>query len=327
MAAHDAPGAGVLRRPGPESLVWQRLADDRGLLIGGATLLLQVAQPAVGAGVEQHSNFKAEPWRRLYGTLVSLTTIVYGNTAQACAEVERLRTMHRPIRGKDSQGRNYAALRPAPWAWVHGTLAWSVIRLNEVFRTPFTVEETEQYWREWLDVGRLLGVRDGDLPASYAEFSRLIEQTELEDNASVRDVVASISLIPPPVWLRWTGPVWRLVIGRPAGALSRLVTIGALPPALADQLGLELSAREQRRLRWFVALVAGVRRAVPPPLRPGPAALLIKWRSRRRWDTPDSITSLPDPVEELDEPIRDERTAQGPPHRDDARGTDRVPQR
>ena len=63
-------------RPGPDSLVWQRLADDRGLLIGGATLLLQVADPTVGAGVEQHSNFKAEPWRRLYGTLVSLTTIV-----------------------------------------------------------------------------------------------------------------------------------------------------------------------------------------------------------------------------------------------------------
>lgn len=301
-------------RPGPDSLVWQRMADDRGLLLGGATLLLQVAEPTVGAGVEQHSNFKAEPWRRLYGTLLSLTTIVYGTTAEACAEVERLRRMHQSIRGVDAQGRRYSALRPAPWAWVHGTLAWAVIRLNEVFRTPFTDAEVEQYWREWLDVGTLLGVRDGDLPETFAAFCTLIDETELEDNASVRDVVASVSLIPPPAWLRFLGPVWRVLVGRPVGSLSRLVTIGALPPSLAGKLDLRLTEREQRRLNRFVALVAGLRRLLPPPLRPGPAALFIRWRSRRRWDTP--------PAKEIDE-----GAAPRPQDRDDARGARAVPGR
>jgi uncharacterized protein (DUF2236 family) len=275
-----------LQRPGPDSFVWQRLADDRGLLLGGATLVLQVAEPTVGAGVEQHSNFKAEPWRRLYGTLVSLTTIVYGSTAEACAEVERLRRMHQTIRGIDAHGRSYAALRPAPWAWVHGTLAWAVIRLNEVFRTPFTDAEAERYWREWLEIGRLLGVRPGDLPDTYAGFLKQIDEMPLEDNRSVRDVVASVSLIPPPAWLRFLGPAWRGLVGRPVGSLSRLVTIGALPPSLAERLGLRLTAPEQRRLNRFVTLVAGARRVLPPPLRPGPLALLIKWRSRRRWDAP-----------------------------------------
>jgi uncharacterized protein (DUF2236 family) len=269
------------------------MADDRGLMIGGATLVLQVAERTVGAGVEQHSNFKAEPWRRLYGTLRSVTTIVYGTTAQACAEVERLRAMHRAIRGVDDQGRSYAALQPAPWAWVHGTLAWSVIRLNELFHTPFTDDETEQYWREWLQVGRLLGVRDGDLPETYAGFAALVDdaaRTVLEDNQSVRDVVESVSLIPAPWPLRFLGPVWRALIGRPIGSLSRLVTIGALPPALAERLELHLTEREQRRLRRFIALIAGLRRLLPPPLRPGPAALVIQWRSRRRWDAPPART-------------------------------------
>ncbi|HZC71769.1 MAG TPA: oxygenase MpaB family protein [Jatrophihabitans sp.] len=275
-----------MNRPGPESLVWQRLADDRGVLIGGATLLLQVAEPAVGAGVEQHSNFKAEPWRRLYGTLVSLTTIVYGSTAEACAEVQRLRAMHQSIRGVDAQGRSYAALRPAPWAWVHGTLAWAVIRLNEIFRTPLTDTQTEQYWREWLEVGRLLGVRDGDLPETYRGFLQQLDTMPLEDNPSVRDVVAAVSVIPPPAWLRFLGPGWRVLAGRPLGSVSRLVTIRALPPSLAARLGLRLTSREQRRLDRFVALVAGIRRALPAPLRAGPLAVLIKWRSRRRWDAP-----------------------------------------
>ena len=95
-----------LTRPGPDSLVFRRMADDRGLMIGGATLLLQVADRTVGAGVEQHSNFKAEPWRRLYGTLISLVRIVYGTTEEAGQEVERLRTMHRTIRGTDARGRD-----------------------------------------------------------------------------------------------------------------------------------------------------------------------------------------------------------------------------
>jgi uncharacterized protein (DUF2236 family) len=221
--------------------------------------------------------------------------------------------MHRTIRGTDAQGRSYSALRPAPWAWVHGTLAWSVIRLNEVFRTPFSPAETEQYWREWLDVGRLLGVRDGDLPDTYAGFLELIDAAGLEDNQSVRDVVASVSVIPPPVWLRRVDPVWRACIGRPVGSLSRLVTIGALPPVLAERLELQLTEREQRRLRRFVAIVAGVRRAIPPPFRAGPAALLIKWRSRRRWDTPPATEET------------HEAAAPRQADRDEYRGAQRVP--
>ncbi len=273
-----------LTRPGPDSLVFRRMADDRGLMIGGATLVLQVADRTVGAGVEQHSNFKEEPWRRLYGTLTSLVRIVYGTTEEACEEVERLRTMHQTIRGTDSRGRTYSALRPAPWAWVHGTLAWSVIRLNELFRTPFTPAEREQYWREWLEVGRLLGVRDGDLPPTWEQFEAMIDAAALEDNQSVRDVLLALSSIPAPRGLRWLGPVWRGTIGRPVGALTRLVTVGALPASLADTLGLHLTEREQRRLRRFTGLVAFGRRLVPPPLRPGPAAILIRWRAKRRWD-------------------------------------------
>jgi uncharacterized protein (DUF2236 family) len=171
---------------------------------------------------------------------------------------------------------------------VHGTLAWSVIRLNEVFRTPFTPAEREQYWREWLQVGRLLGVREGDLPQTWADFEKLVEHAakcELEDNRSVRDVLASVSVIPPPKWLRWAAPTWRATVGRPVGSLSRVVTVAALPPALRERFGLVLTPREERRLRRFVGVVARGRRLLPPAARPGPAALLIRRQSRRRWDT------------------------------------------
>lgn len=280
-----------MHRPGPGSLVWQRLADDRGLLIGGATLVLQVAEPSVGAGVEQHSQFPDQPWRRLYATVMSLATIVYGTSEQAAAEAQRLRQLHRTIQGVDARGRRYAALRPAPWAWVHGTLAWSVIRLNELFRTPFTAAEVERYWREWLEVGRLLGVRAGDLPDSYAGFRAVMDaaaRDTLEDNRSVRAVLDAVSAIPAPGWLARTRPAWQPLIGRPLGSLMRVVTIGALPASVAELLELRLTPDERRSLDRFTGAVAGLRRAVPPPLRPGPGALLIQLRSRRQWDLPDA---------------------------------------
>jgi uncharacterized protein (DUF2236 family) len=192
--------------------------------------------------------------------------------------------MHRSIRGTDSDGRSYSALRPAPWAWVHGTLAWSVIRLNELFRTPFTPAEREQYWREWLEVGLLLGVRNGDLPPTWEQFEAMVEGAALEHNQSVRDVLEALSSIPAPRGLRWLGPLWRAAIARPVGALTRTVTVGALPPSVAEALDLHLTEREQRRLHRFTGFVAFGRRLVPAPLRPGPAALLIRWRGRRRWD-------------------------------------------
>ena len=80
----------------PESEAW-RLNREAMLLLGAGprALLLQLAHPAVAAGVADHSDFRADPWRRLAGTLRSYLTIVYGTTAAANAEIRRLNTLHR----------------------------------------------------------------------------------------------------------------------------------------------------------------------------------------------------------------------------------------
>ena len=278
--------AGPLRRPGPDSLVFQRFLDDKGLMIGGTTLLMQVAHPAVGAGVAQHSNFQAEPWRRLYGTLMSISTIVYARDDKAVAEVNRLREMHRTIRGLDESGHKYSALQPGPWAWVHATLAWAVIRLNELSGTAFTAAEADAYWRDWLDVGTLLGVRPGDLPATWPEAERYFASTAAElfrDNRSVRDVAVAIKTFPAPRGLRWLGPIWRGLIARPLGGMAYVVMIGGLPDGVAAQIGLTLTDREQRRFDRIMRVVRVVMRVTPRPLRRGPLAIVIRRRAARHW--------------------------------------------
>jgi uncharacterized protein (DUF2236 family) len=274
----------LAQRPGPGSAVFAYFADDRGLLVGGTVLLMQVAHPAVGAGVAQHSNFRAEPWRRLVGTLVSISTIVYASDSRAAAEVARLREMHRSIRGTDAHGDTYSALQPGPWAWVHATLVWGIVRLNELVGTPLSEAEAEALWRDWLQVGYLLGVRPGDLPDSWAGACDFIESTStalLEDNQSVHDVVEAISMFPAPRPLAFLGPVWRAGVGRPFGGLARLVMIGALPPVVATRLELHLTVREQRRFTRFVRLLRVLVRLTPAPLRRGPLALVLRHRAAR----------------------------------------------
>jgi uncharacterized protein (DUF2236 family) len=111
---------------GPGSEAW-RLNREALLLLGAGprALLLQIAHPAVAAGVAEHSDFKADPWRRLAATLRSFLTIVYGTTSAARAEIRRLNTLHRGI-----VGPGYAARDPALALWVHATLIDSTIVAN-----------------------------------------------------------------------------------------------------------------------------------------------------------------------------------------------------
>src|ERR1041384_1242054 len=85
---------------GPGSQAWA-LNREAMLLLGAGprALLMQLAHPDVAAGVADHSNFRADPWRRLDATLRSYLTIVYGTVTEARAEIQRLNELHRTITG------------------------------------------------------------------------------------------------------------------------------------------------------------------------------------------------------------------------------------
>src|SRR5829696_1023526 len=115
---------------GPDSEAW-RLSREAALLLlaGPRALLLQVAHPLVAEGVDQHSNFRADPWRRLTATLDSYLAIVYGTTTRARREIRRLNGLHRgitgPVRDPVARGRHgptYRARDPELSLWVHATL-------------------------------------------------------------------------------------------------------------------------------------------------------------------------------------------------------------
>ena len=153
--------AGLVIRPG--SITWRRGGDPRMFLVAGYALTLQVAHPTVGSGVRDHSTFEQAPWKRLLATLDYVNLTVYGGE-DAAAVGRRLRDYHKAIKGTNPDGSRYHALEPEAYAWVHATLVDGLVSAHQHFGRPMRPDQIERLYREWLGIGRLIGIRPGQLP-------------------------------------------------------------------------------------------------------------------------------------------------------------------
>ncbi|MCL2770347.1 MAG: DUF2236 domain-containing protein, partial [Solirubrobacterales bacterium] len=249
----------------------------------GCALLLQVAHPTVAAGVEEHSNFQRDPWGRLVRTLDFTYTMVYGGPAAAARMGARLRAAHERIRGHRADGSPYHALEVEAYAWVHATLAAAIVASHARFGRPLDEDERVRFWREWLAMGRLLGIRPGELPAEWpafrAYFERMVRE-RLQHTHAVDEVVRSLERPPPPPVpaLERFPLLW--APGRVGGGhLLRLTTVGLLPAALRRRFGL----RWTRADAWELTAVGSALRATTPLLpgslrNTGPG--YMRWRER-----------------------------------------------
>lgn len=266
---------------GPHSVSWRYSSDLRLFLGSLSALLMQVAHPTVGAGVRDHSNFQQEPWARLFRTIDWVNLTIYGGR-DAVEVSARLREMHKHIKGTNPDGSRYHALEPAAYSWVHATLIYSVVNSQRMFGSGMRQDEVERMYREWLGLGALLGVRDGDLPPDWdgllAYFDDVIA-SQLNHNPTV-DVVLRAAARParPDSLPHWMNPLWR-VIRLPMVHVLMLTGLGTLPPALRQRLGIRWTRRQERELRILAAASRALTPVLPESLRiNGPAYL----RARRR---------------------------------------------
>jgi uncharacterized protein (DUF2236 family) len=270
--------------PGPGSLTWTRAADSRNLIAAGYALVLQVAHPVVGAGVAEHSDYTRHPWERLFRTLDLTTALIYSDPASAAAVARDLRARHRQIRGKTRSGRSYHALEPDAYAWVWATLFGSIVAAHARFGTPLQALQREGFWTEWRLLGRLLGVRERDLPETLGGFDAYFDQMVrdvLEENETVTGVIASLRAPPAPSLLRYAAPVWRLGT-LPGARMLHLATVGLLPPILRRRLGLSWTLAQECELRAFGVATRSLTPLMPRALREfGPSYL--RWRSSAGW--------------------------------------------
>lgn len=274
-----------VRAPRPGDAVWRRFGDVRSLFMGPQILLLQVAHPVVGAGVREHSTFRQHPWRRLWRTLVSLSTVVYGGQDAAVAEARRLRGEHTPIRGVDETGRRYHALDPEAYHWVHATLVQGPVDAHRLFGPGLDRAELDAYYAGMRDVGRVWGLAERHLPPdrdAFAAYYDGVVHDRLEHTRAVDDLVAALAHPARPA-ARIPYALWEpvgVLLARPV----LLVTVGSLPPVLRERFGLHWGPRQERSLRRLAAAVRAAAALTPAPVRRGHSRVLaaVGRRGRRQ---------------------------------------------
>jgi uncharacterized protein (DUF2236 family) len=243
---------------GPESVTWRVNREGVLLLGGGAAIILQVAHPLVGAGVAEHSNYREDPWGRLYRTLDLTTSIVFGSTEKAHAASERLRSIHTRVHGETKEdggrfpaGTRYSANDPKLAMWVHATLVDTSLQVYTAYVGRLTLEERLRYYEEQKLLGQMFGVPLAEQPPTLGEFYEYFDamvRTDLAVTDALRDVV--------DVTMRPELPF----VARPIVEAMNLATVSLLPQRLRHELGLDWGAN-RRRLTAASRVV--VRRALP----------------------------------------------------------------
>ena len=274
---------------GPASQAW-RLSREAALLLGAGprALLRQIAHPLIAEGVAQHSNFRADPWRRLRATLRSYLTIVYGTTTEARAEIRRLNELHRAVVGPvldpvaaRTFGDRYAARDPALTLWVHATLIDATLVVNERWIGPLTRRERAGFYDETRPIGRAFGVPEALLPAGIEAFDAyLAEMTgpggPIRVGPLARDLAGTI--LRPPL-----GPLHPALASLPAGlyAWTMWPAIGLLPDAVREGYGLPWGPPEKLVSAWLTAGYRAWRPLLPASIREMPWALRADARLAR----------------------------------------------
>lgn len=256
-----APGPGTAGDPGifgPGSAAW-RVGRERVILAGGpAALLLQVAHPLVAEGVRAHSDFAADPLRRLRGTLDAVLTVSFGDRTQVGGAVDYVERKHRPVQGTLPvragalpAGTPYRASDPELSLWVFATLVWSAVEVTDAFLRPLAGKERDAYYRDMTRMAHLFNVPAALLPEDYAGLERYVEQqvSATLDVGPDAALIARQVLAPDPP-----------IIARPVRPLPAVLAAGVLPPAV--RTAYELPWRRRERV-CFAVVRRATRLAAP----------------------------------------------------------------
>ena len=212
----------------------------------GRALLLQLAHAPVAQGVQDHSDFKGNPFRRLIGTLESTSAVVFGSETPARSVGARIHRIHEHVTGATCRAND-----PANLLWVHATLVDTALLCYTRLVEPLSAADRETYYQEMTRVGEVFGIPRTFQPPTLAAFEAYFRDTieRLEVTAVGRDL-ATFILTP-------TLPLGVHVPLRPLLSLRRLFTLGTTPPRIRDQLGIAWDAGAERR---FIRAERTVRR-------------------------------------------------------------------
>lgn len=230
----------------------------------GRAILLQLANPAVGHGVARHSNFVADPLKRLNGTLSYIYALTNGTPAQRGRVAAWVTRAHEPVRAEaapDGAHPAYDAADPALQLWVAATLYDSAMQVRDAVFPALAPDVADTVYREYEVLGTTLGMPAGLWPATREDFAVYWDESvaALRVDDTIRGVAQDLlAARNAPWWIKTVMP------------LARFLTAGLLPPSVRAEYGFPWSPRKDKSLRAIFRAAAVLVRVTPGWIRHAP---------------------------------------------------------
>lgn len=257
---------------GPGSVSWR---VDRELLVlagGSCALLMQAAHPSVAAGVVEHSTYASDPFGRLFRTLESSFSVVFGSRSEAERTIGRVNAIHAAVRGTRADGEPYSALDPEALLWVHATLVDTALRVHRRFVAPLSAADEQRYHEESARVAVALGVPSASIPPTIEELRSWME---------ARIASGEIHVTPAARQIARTVLYPSRVLPRIAWDAAHIISLATLPAPVRRGYGISWSAARERGVERIAAATRAVMPLVPAPLRFAPHARAAQRRVAR----------------------------------------------
>jgi uncharacterized protein (DUF2236 family) len=190
---------------GPGSVAWRLHSDPTMLIAAMRALLVQALEPRAMAAVEQHSDYRADPWRRLDRTVRFILATTYGDTETAEGAAAAVRKVHGRVRGVDPvTGRAYSADDPDLILWVHASEVHSIVTVYRRYAARLADGDADRYVDEMARVAELVGLPPAMAPRTMGELREYLRSTtgRLQATPAARDAMRLIFAPPMPLALR-----------------------------------------------------------------------------------------------------------------------------
>jgi len=270
---------------GAHSVVRSLVANPLTPLLVQRALVMEVAHPAVAAGVEHHSRFRQQPLRRAWATADAALRLIFGDDNVARGVLRQIYGVHDHINGPlvgDGPDRpaavpgrtespplpnRYSAHEASLLMWVWATLVDTAETAHTRWIRAFTASEASAFYAEMRGLGRFIGIPDRLLPADRDAFSSYLETMLADRDLGAHEV--SRRAARQVLWFRhWTVPP-------PLVRLERVLALATLDDRLVGRLDLRPAPSDVELGRRIDRVLASCGPRLPrPPRIPGVPAVL-----------------------------------------------------
>ena len=261
----------------PADSVLRRLHRERLVLFSGVrALLMQACDPLAVVGFQRHSIIFDDPQLRLQRTDEWMSRIYFGTAAEAKEAGGTIHSMHGRVKGRTPadygpvpKGTPYDATDPELGLWVLASLADSAVVYYERIFGRLSAGDRERYWSEYRQVGELLGLPRGSMPADFGGLRAYVRGRLTDGSLWIsgdRREQAERMILDPP----FDG--WMRAAFTPLTETIRLISVGLLPAEIRKLFGFSWDPGREALLRSALIQLRLGTRFWPEAVRLHPAA-------------------------------------------------------